>query len=566
MQFEDRIAALEARTRALEDIVRHWAHETAATPAPPAPARDLAPPRPSAPLPAPVSAPPRISAGATRTARDLEDAFGGQLLAWVGALAVAVGVVLLLAIAVSRGWIGEAERTIAAGLFSGALVAGGVWAYEQRGRTQAAKAAVAAGILGQFATALVAGSLYQLVPPPIAVMGAIAVGATATAIAIRWSSQGIAALGIVGALLAQPVLLGMPDAVSEIVLLFVTAASATAVAVWRRWAWLSFATFLLTAPQWLVYVAIDESPRDLETLPVLIAFGALTAAPAIARGGQGRAGILLLALNALVVGYLGAAMLHHPGEWLAGLAIAHLATGAFARGALPRELTTALLAIGVVAGGSALAELLDGIPLEIAWAASGVLLAVLARYAEPGLERYAAIAGAAGQLLLALGRALTEAPPSALVDGLAHPATAAAALAIAALAFAAASLALPSGPWVVGARFAAALIVLYTASVELVTWLSDVPGTAQALLSGLWAITGVGTLLAGLLGDRPLLRHAALALLMVTAGKVFLYDLASLSSLSRVASFVAFGLLLLAGAFAWERIRGDLGGMAGSSG
>jgi uncharacterized membrane protein len=106
--------------------------------------------------------------------------------------------------------------------------------------------------------------------------------------------------------------------------------------------------------------------------------------------------------------------------------------------------------------------------------------------------------------------------------------------------------------------------VLYTASVELVTWLIDTPGTAQALLSGLWAITGVGTLLAGLLGDRPLLRQAALALLMVTAGKVFLYDLASLSSLSRVASFVAFGLLLLAGAFAWERIRGDLGGMAGS--
>jgi uncharacterized membrane protein len=117
---------------------------------------------------------------------------------------------------------------------------------------------------------------------------------------------------------------------------------------------------------------------------------------------------------------------------------------------------------------------------------------------------------------------------------------------------------------VTAARFAAALLVLYTASVELVTAFADTPQQAQALLSGLWALTGVGTLLAGLLRDRPVLRHAALVLLMVTVGKVFFYDLASLTSLSRVASFVALGLLLLAGSFAWERIRGDLGGVPGS--
>jgi uncharacterized membrane protein len=41
----------------------------------------------------------------------------------------------------------------------------------------------------------------------------------------------------------------------------------------------------------------------------------------------------------------------------------------------------------------------------------------------------------------------------------------------------------------------------------------------------------------------------------VTVTKVFLYDLASLTSLHRVASFIALGLLLLAGTFAWQRIR-----------
>ncbi|HEX5617448.1 MAG TPA: DUF2339 domain-containing protein [Solirubrobacteraceae bacterium] len=562
MQVEDRLAALEARTRVLEDIVRHWSPDG---PAPAAPPARVSTPHEIAAAPVRVSSP-RLTVPAARSARDLEDAFGGRLLAWVGGLAVALGIIFLAGIAVSRGWIGEAERTILAGLLSGALTAAGVWAHERRGHRQAARAAVAAGLVGQFATALVAGSLYDLVPPPLAVFGALTVGVTATVIAIRWSSQGIAALGIVGALLAQPFLLGLPDVASELVLLFATAASATAVAVWRRWAWLSLATFVFTTPQWWVYLAMEGGPGDPTTLAVLIPFGALTAtsATAIGRGANGRDGIVMLALNAYAL-VAGGADLGRPGMWIAGLAVAHLALGIVARRTLPRPFSIGALALGVVLADVAASVFLDGIPLEMAWAAGGLVLAVLARSATVPIERNAAIAGTAAQLLLAIAAALVLAPPAALVDGLAHPGTAAAALVIAALAVVSASVALPAGPWVTVARFLAALLVLYTASVELVTAFVDTPQRAQALLSGLWAVTGVGTLLAGLIGDRPMLRHAALALLTITAGKVFLYDLASLTSLSRVASFVAFGLLLLAGAFAWERVRGrDLGGMTGS--
>jgi len=41
----------------------------------------------------------------------------------------------------------------------------------------------------------------------------------------------------------------------------------------------------------------------------------------------------------------------------------------------------------------------------------------------------------------------------------------------------------------------------------------------------------------------------------VSANKVFLYDLSALTSVYRVASFVGLGLLLLAAAFAWQRMR-----------
>jgi uncharacterized membrane protein len=77
----------------------------------------------------------------------------------------------------------------------------------------------------------------------------------------------------------------------------------------------------------------------------------------------------------------------------------------------------------------------------------------------------------------------------------------------------------------------------------------------QLLLSGLWALTGVTALVVGLRGDQRALRLGSLALLLVTVGKVFLYDLATLTSLYRVGSFIGLGLLLLLAAGVWQRMR-----------
>jgi uncharacterized membrane protein len=65
----------------------------------------------------------------------------------------------------------------------------------------------------------------------------------------------------------------------------------------------------------------------------------------------------------------------------------------------------------------------------------------------------------------------------------------------------------------------------------------------------------VALLVAGLVRDRRPLRRVALGLLAVTAAKVFLYDLAALDSLARVGSLIGLGVLLLAGGFAWQRVR-----------
>jgi uncharacterized membrane protein len=55
-------------------------------------------------------------------------------------------------------------------------------------------------------------------------------------------------------------------------------------------------------------------------------------------------------------------------------------------------------------------------------------------------------------------------------------------------------------------------------------------------------------------GERRL-RIGGLVLLGIAVVKVFLYDLAALESIYRVVSFIALGLLLLVGAFAYQRVR-----------
>jgi uncharacterized membrane protein len=81
----------------------------------------------------------------------------------------------------------------------------------------------------------------------------------------------------------------------------------------------------------------------------------------------------------------------------------------------------------------------------------------------------------------------------------------------------------------------------------------------QAWLSAFWAATGFGAVVWGMVRRSPKARLGGLALLMVAIAKVWTYDLAELEELARSLSFVALGLLLLAGAFAYQRFKPEEG-------
>ena len=79
--------------------------------------------------------------------------------------------------------------------------------------------------------------------------------------------------------------------------------------------------------------------------------------------------------------------------------------------------------------------------------------------------------------------------------------------------------------------------------------------TAQVVLSAFWAGVGLVAIVVGLVRDVRELRFGGLVLLGLGVAKLFAYDLAELEQLYRVLSFIAVGLVLLAGAYAYQRVR-----------
>jgi uncharacterized membrane protein len=105
----------------------------------------------------------------------------------------------------------------------------------------------------------------------------------------------------------------------------------------------------------------------------------------------------------------------------------------------------------------------------------------------------------------------------------------------------------------------AAVAFVYAASLAIVDVIQgdeiERSQTAQVALSAFWGGVGLVAIVVGLVRDVRELRLGGLALLGIGVAKVFAYDLAELDQLYRVLSFIAVGLVLLTGAYAYQRMR-----------
>ncbi len=101
------------------------------------------------------------------------------------------------------------------------------------------------------------------------------------------------------------------------------------------------------------------------------------------------------------------------------------------------------------------------------------------------------------------------------------------------------------------------IILLWVLSSELLHWL-DIGGSKNTYklgLSLLWGFYSLGLIVVGIWKQRQFIRIAAFALFGFTLLKLFVYDLASLSTIAKTIVLVALGLLLLIISFLYNKYK-----------
>lgn len=281
--------------------------------------------------------------------------------------------------------------------------------------------------------------------------------------------------------------------------------------------------------------------------------GRQEAAVALGLGGH----LALTAVQAVMLAppdAIGGASIAAPGAAaLIALAAACLVSARIAGAGRP-EWRVALDVTGLATVAYLTATSLEGTALACAWAMEAAVLARIAAHAKDKVAAGASLCFALGAAFQTL---VFEAPPETLLYGLPEVGPAVLALGVLALAFGvqarqARAFDPAAAEWL---EAATAAVVLYLASALIVTPFESGSEQGQAALSVFWGLTGLGALVAGLVRDERSLRLGGLSVLLLAVGKVFLFDLATLDSMYRVASFVGLGVLLLLAAFVWQRVR-----------
>jgi uncharacterized membrane protein len=332
------------------------------------------------------------------------------------------------------------------------------------------------------------------------------------------------------------------------------------------WIWLAATTAIV-----LIHgaVALASTPRSVSYLIVAAALlGAALAYQLLGR--ERRLTEIAAVATVLSVGFAWEALATVlDGKSLGGVLLAVaalyglLAAAVFGRSE-QRDFTTELWAVAVVVAAAAMAMLVSGTYLVLVWSAGGAVCAWLA--ARVREERLLVAAGS--YLAAALVHAIVfEAPPSNLFSAQPDPATGVPAVLIVALAVAVSIRSVRSrAPYAHDVRTAAwwtsGVLAVYAISLSILELLQHAFPHASmqtdfqrghTAVSAFWGLLGLALLYIGLTRWRSL-RIAGFALFAVSLAKIFLYDLPSLSSITRALSFLVVGAVLLLGGFFYQRL------------
>ncbi|NNG38796.1 DUF2339 domain-containing protein [Flexivirga sp. ID2601S] len=501
-----------------------------------------------------------------------------KLLALTGGAVTLTGVVMLLVVVAGAGLLTPWVRVGGGVALSLLLVAGGLRVHGRPGGWIGGIALAATGIAGLFVSVVAVTSFYAWIPPAAGLALAGVVAAASVALALRWRSQLLAILVTVGVAALAPVL---TDGLSPSLAWFLILLQAAGIVPERAHRWI-YLGLVRTLPAALVAAAVltQSTGYDRALAPLVVAALGLVSL-VVSRGHDDD-------LNAL-----GFAVAYLP--LLAVLPqLAHQVALAVGLGAVAVTVAVAVvcrplhvLRVAAVAGVTSIAtvesvvSLTTGSWLPALLMVPAVTLTAVARQARSlivaGVAACFAAAAVATYLVFAGPAALSFADEATAVLS---SATMVGGLLLTVWAALAVSVVQRLGfdPRGVVSAVVGSIIGLYGVTAAVLSF-----GTAVGRTDGfhtghlgvtvIWMAAAMSLLAVGLhlpayakvaLGGGLLLAGAAL-------GKLFLFDLATLSGATRAVTFIAVGLLLLfagsryAQAFA-RRGTSDIGGTSDPSG
>jgi uncharacterized membrane protein len=498
---------------------------------------------------------------------------GARVLAWTGAGVTLLGVVLLMALAASRGWFAPPVRVAGGALLGVVLIALALRLHRKAEARVGALALAGTGFATLYLVVAAATDLYEYLAPTPALLIALVVAAGGLGLADRWRAQLLGVGVVVGAALLAPVLVWGWLLVALVLALQL---AALPVVLRRRWPVLA----LVAAAGPVLYGAAVGAFADAaeRTPTVAVAIGALvaglaTAMPA-ARVLSARPVAVLVAASPVPVLATSAAWDGWSGAGVAAVAVVALSAFAAVPGTT-RSVRIVAVAAAAVALFQATLVALEGSTATMLLLGQAVVAAVLAAQLRSRLPLAVATAYGVIAVLTALGR---DAPIEGLVryPSLAYARPGTTAL-VTGAAVSALVLVLAVALLVAGARVGtlradkgsaplwvpAGLVGLYGASSLVVTLAllvsDDRTGftAGHALVSVSWTVVALILLARGI--HKPVLRIAGMVLVGVAVAKLVLFDLVALDGLARVAAFLGAGLVLLAAGTRYARMVAEAG-------
>jgi uncharacterized membrane protein len=543
---------------------------------------EAAPPRPVAPASRPTAVrpgakPPVASptpAAADPGGLDLESLIGGRWLNRVGIVALLLAAAFFLKYAFDNRWIGPVGR-VAIGIVAGSALLVYARFLLKRGYTYFAEgiAGTGAGIL--YLSLYAAWGFYQLIPQSVAFFAMIGVTGLLGFIAMRWDSERVALLALVGGLMTPSLLYtGEDDQAILFSYLFVLNGGLLALGRMRSWRFLGPLALLGTVFYFAIWSGrYYEAAKLTSTLVIATIFFVEFTAATILRARRAAPlfpeEYLTVLVNAAWYTATLQLLLYEDHRWALTLALLALAAVHLGISRLTeRESSERMLFSGL---GFTLIAFSVPVRLEGSWIVVGWSVEALALVWGGFRSRSAAMRWMGlvlfAVILCSLPVLDLDATSPVVNARFGSLATVIATLTGALLLYRAHEEQVPDDEWHVTGVMAVLVNLLAVVGLSLEIW--DIFGLGghglearlaqQMGLSIFWTLYAVGLILFGVRKEISLLRWMGLALLGLTIFKVFFFDLSFLARVYRILSFFALGLVALIVSFLYQRRRTDGG-------